>query len=105
MIQSSSSYAYNFYNDNGTLRSNNQNIDNSTAYSFIQIDISNLPSDKQYTLGFNATVSSENTDYGYAFVTTSEEPPDLSSTDGLIMKISGDKTDYYSLITIIQAPF
>ena len=61
-------------NGSGGYESNNQTIANSTASSYIKIDLKNYTG--KYAVVVNASISSQNySDYGYAIVTTSTDVP------------------------------
>ena len=80
---------YYFTESNGKYISNNKNIDNSTANSYIPIDLSNKTGD--FYLKVNAQVSSENNyDYGFATITQyTTPPPTYNDSTGQFIKISG----------------
>ncbi|MGN1329850.1 MAG: SpaA isopeptide-forming pilin-related protein, partial [Clostridia bacterium] len=87
-VYNANSVSYNFVENDGKYESNNQGANNTTAASYIPIDLSALSGD--YTVIVNATVSSESgNDYGY--VTVSENTTRTSSNT--FIQISGDKTE------------
>ena len=85
---------YGFTYSDGVLKSNNQNKDNTTANSYIKVDLTNYLDDKEFFI--NATVSSErNNDIGYITITDSETIPSYNSTTGRVVYISGDTSGIY----------
>ena len=90
---------YNFIqNENGGYESNNQGVDNTTANSYIPIDLTDCIG--KYNLIVNAQVSSQSSDYGYATVTTTTSAPSYSNTTGRIFRISGEQEaqDYTTVL-------
>ena len=89
---------YYFEESNGKYISNNQNKNNTTANSYIKIDLTNK---SDVTLKINAEVSSQTSDYGYATVTENETAPSYSSSTGRIFRISGQVAakDYETTLT------
>ena len=85
---------YGFTYSDGILKSNNQNKSNTTANSYIKVDLTNYLDDKEFFI--NATVSSErNNDIGYITITDSETIPSYNSTTGRVVYISGDTSGIY----------
>ena len=81
---------YGFINEEDTVVPNNGGVQNSTANSYIEIDLSNYSADSTYTISIEAEVSSENNyDYGYATITTQTTAPSYDSTDGRFVYICG----------------
>ena len=78
---------YYFVNDNGNIINNNKGIHNSTAHSYVEIDLENYPG--VYTLTVNAEVSSEVVDYGYATISESTTAPAYSESTNRFIYISG----------------
>ena len=79
---------YNFVdNGNGGYESNNQEQANTTANSYIPIDLTNYTG--KYNLIVNANVSSASGDYGYATVTTTTTAPAYNNSTGRFIYISG----------------
>ena len=80
---------YNFIdNGNGGYESNNQGIDNTTANSYIPIDLTEYTG--KYNLIVNAQVSSQSSnDYGYATVTTTTSAPAHNNSTGRFIYKSG----------------
>ncbi len=74
----------------------NAGIQNSTANSYIPIDLSGK--EGEYVVVVNASISSESFDYGYATVNTNTAAPSYSTSAGRFMYISGtvDSKDYTS---------
>ncbi len=90
---------YNFIqNENGGYESNNQGIDNTTANSYIPIDLTEYTG--KYNLIVNAQVSSQSSDYGYATVTNSTDAPAYNSSTGRLFRISGERKsqDYATVL-------
>ena len=90
---------YNFIqNENGGYESNNQGIDNTTANSYIPIDLTEYTG--KYNLIVNAQVSSQSSDYGYATVTNSIDAPAYDSSTGRFIYITGgqDAQDYTTVL-------
>ena len=86
---------YYFESTDGKYVSNNTGIDNSTANSYIKIDLSGLSG--SYYLGVNATISSQsNADYGYAIVNKSTTAPGQNTTSGRFINITGSSTKEYT---------
>ncbi len=87
---------YNFYKDkNGTYKSSNQGVADTTANSYIPIDLQSLSG--KYNLTIKAKVSSEKKgDYGYATVTKTTTAPTYSDASGRFVYLSG--TDYDATI-------
>ncbi|MBQ9658174.1 MAG: MucBP domain-containing protein [Clostridia bacterium] len=82
------SNTYNFIENNGKYESNNQGKANTTANSYIPIDLRNYTG--KYNLTVNAQVSSQlSYDYGYATVTTTTTAPTYSNSSGRFIYISG----------------
>ena len=72
-------------------------IRNSTANSYVKIDLTEL--EGKYVVVVNANISSESSDYGYATITQSTTAPSYSSSTGRFMYISGTSSsakDYIS---------
>ena len=66
-------------------------IGNTTANSYVEIDLSGL--EGQYIAVVNANVSSQSSnDYGYATITQTTSAPSYSSSTGRIFRISGTST-------------
>ena len=82
---------YYFENKDGKYVSNNQGKSNTTANSYIKIDMTNASEDATVTV--NAEISSENNyDIGYATITETETAPSYSSADGRFINISGTQS-------------
>ena len=87
-IVSTITNTYNFVdNGNGGYESNNQGQANTTANSYIPIDLTNYTG--KYNLIVNANVSSASGDYGYATVTTTTTAPTYNNSTGRFIYISG----------------
>ena len=79
---------YYFEEQDGKYIPNNSGKGNTTANSYVEIDLSGLSGD--YVAVVNASVSSESGyDYGYATVNSSTSAPVYSTTSGRFMYISG----------------
>ena len=90
---------YNFVdNRNGGYESNNQGQANTTANSYIPIDLTNYTG--RYNLIVNANVSSSSGDYGYATVTTSITAPAYNNSTGRFIYESGTTSpqDYTTIL-------
>ena len=84
----SNNETYNFIdNGNGGYESNNQGQANTTANSYIPIDLTNYTG--KYNLIVNANVSSASGDYGYATVTNTTNAPAYNSSTGRFIYITG----------------
>ena len=82
---------YYFESKDGKYVSNNKNISNTTANSYIKIDMTNASEDATVTV--NAEISSEgNYDFGYATITETETAPSYSSAIGRFIYISGTQS-------------
>ena len=94
---------YNFIqNENGGYESNNQGIDNTTANSYIPIDLTEYTG--KYNLTVNAQVSSQSSDYGYATVTTTTDRVSYSTNNTSSVRfiyISGEQ-DAQDYTTVLQ---
>jgi len=94
MVEFDVSENYFFYASDDALSSNNLNINNSRAYSYIKVDLTRSSTDYSYKISLKGNISSEeNRDYGYVYVTDSVDKPDLNSNVNQIMKISGNVMD------------
>ena len=78
-----------FVNDNGKLISNNQNIDDTTANSYILIDLRDEVG--KYNLTVNAEISSSSGDYGYVTISRENIIPEFNNTSGRFVYITGTK--------------
>ena len=79
---------YYFTKSNNTYIPNNKGYHNTTANSYIKIDLSGKRG--IYKVIVNASISSESGyDFGYATITTTTSAPSYSSSTGQFMKISG----------------
>ena len=79
---------YYFEEKDGKIEPNNRGKNDTTASSYIKIDLSNS---KDVTLKINAQISCEEEyDYGYAVVTDTKNAPSYSSSTGRIFRISGE---------------
>ena len=90
---------YNFINNDGKYESTNQGIDNTTANSYIPIDLTNYTG--KYNLTVNAEVSSErDKDIGYATVIENTTRPNYNSSTGRFIYISGTQSakDYTTVL-------
>ena len=102
-VYKANSITYNFIdNGQGGYESNNKGVDNTTANSYIPIDLRNCTG--KYNLTVNANVSSQSSDYGYATVTNSTDAPSYSSSTGRFIYIAGTDeedttpTDYTTVL-------
>ena len=102
-VYKANSATYNFIdNGQGGYESNNKGVDNTTANSYIPIDLSSCTG--KYNLTVNAQVSSQSSDYGYATVTNSTDAPSYSSSTGRFIYIAGTDeedttpTDYTTVL-------
>ena len=91
-VYSANGSTYNFIvNGKGGYESNNQGIDNTTANSYIPIDLTEYTG--KYNLIVNAQVSSQSSDYGYATVSTVTSIPAYNNSTGRFIYISGTSTN------------
>ena len=82
---------YYFENSSGKYISNNQNKSNTTANSYMKIDMTKASEDATITV--NAEISSEsNYDYGYATITQAETAPAYNTSTGRFVYISGTQS-------------
>ncbi len=101
-VYGANSSTYNFVeNGEGGYESNNQGIDNTTANSYIPIDLTDLTG--KYNLTVNAQVSSQTSDYGYATVTSSTDRVSYSTNSTSAVRfvyISGEQEaqDYTTVL-------
>ena len=85
---------YGFTYSDGILKSNNQNKDNTTANSYIKVDLTNYIEDQKIYL--ETEISSEmNADVGYITITDSETIPSYNSETGRIVYTSGGESKTY----------
>ncbi len=85
----------------GTLKSNNNGKNNTTANSYFEIDLTDYP-EANLEITLNTTISSQtNNDYGYATITESSTPPRYNTTEGRFIYVSGSTktSDYTTTIT------
>ena len=80
-------------------------IQNSTANSYIPIDLSGK--EGEYVVVVNANISSESSDYGYAIIKQNTTAPSYSTTTGRIFRISGTSSSVttakdYPYTTVLQ---
>ena len=93
---------YNFIqNENGGYESNNQGIDNTTANSYIPIDLTEYTG--KYNLTVNVQVLSQSSDYGYATVTSTTDRVSYSTNNTSSVRfiyISGEQEaqDYTTVL-------
>ena len=81
---------YYFVEQDGKYIANNRGENNTTASSYIKIDLSNVNNNQLLTI--NAQISSEESyDYGYAYITESLSEPSYGSSYGMIFEISGEE--------------
>lgn len=91
--------AYYFTNSSGVYVSNNNAKANTTANSFIPIDLRNVSGN--YKIEVNASVFSEsNYDWGYATISQSTSAPAYSNSNGRFIYISGTTSGTYTSETI-----
>lgn len=86
---------YNFDITDGVLKSNNTQITNSLASSYVEIDLTNKPG--THTVVVNAEiVSRENDHFGYATIKETKAVPEYKDEEGRFVYISGsiDADDY-----------
>lgn len=83
--------SYYFVEENGTYVPNNIGVSNTTANSYLEIDLTNYVG--TYAVVVNANISSESGyDIGYATINQSTSAPSYSISTGQFMKISGQTT-------------
>ena len=93
------SYGFVYDASTGALKSNNQEQGNTTANSYIKVDLTNYMEDQ--TIHLYAEVSSEqNCDYGYVTVTDNENIPSYNSSTGRVIYISGNVSSKEYEITL-----
>lgn len=81
--------------------SNNTGRDNTTANSYIPIDLTNCVG--KYNLKINTSISSQrNYDYGYVTITETPEAPSYTTTNGRIVYTS-DTAEDVTTVTTLQA--
>ena len=79
---------YYFENDGtGSYVSNNTGKSNTTAHSYVKIDLTNYTG--KYKIKVNCQISSYILSYGYATITETETPPSYDDSNGRFMYISG----------------
>ena len=82
---------YYFEKNNGKYISNNKNKSDTTANSYMKIDMTKASEDATITV--NAEISSEsNYDYGYATITQAETAPVYNTSTGRFVYISGTQS-------------
>ena len=80
---------YGFVNEFGKLKSNNRGARNTTANSYLKVDLTNYAEDQKIYI--DAEISSnENNDFGYVTITDNETIPQYNSESGRIVYISGN---------------
>lgn len=85
---------YGFDYIDGTLVSNNKGVHNSTANSYIEIDLTESSSDRKYLLEVGAMVSSESYDIGYVTITENSIIPSCQATKGRLIYVNGNETAF-----------
>ena len=85
-----STFKYNFINDNGKYESTNQGKDSTVANSYIPIDLTKYIG--KYNLIVNAEISSQSGDYGYVTITENTTRPSYSTATGQFVRISGTQS-------------
>lgn len=91
-------YGFDYDGITHSLKSNNKNVPNSTAYGTLKLDLTNKQGICNVIV--NAEISSNSYNYGYAIVRNTSDPVSYSGgvQDGQILKITDTVTDgYYSL--------
>ena len=87
---------YGFVYSDGILKSNNQNKGNTTANSYIKVDMTNRLEDKKIYI--DAEISSEqNRDIGYVTVTDNDTIPAYNNSNGRVAYISGEYSGVYGV--------
>ena len=90
---------------NGAIKPTNgdkQGLHNTTANSYIKLDLSEYTTNDKLNITINAQVSSQSSDYGYATITESTTAPAYNSSTGRIFRISGSSNspqDYSTTLT------
>ena len=87
-------YGFTYYD--GVLESNNKNIDNTTANSYIKVDLTNYLENQKLHLETNVS-SEQNCDYGYITITDSETVPSYNSELGRVVYMSGGISEKYTI--------
>ena len=91
-LETKSDYGFVYDEETGTLKTNNQGINNSTANSNIEFDLTNETNDK--VLSIDASISSQGgADIGYVTIKDSKNIPLYSDSDGRLIYISGTNND------------
>ena len=89
-------------NDNGELVSNNKGRANTNAHSYIEIDLSSYPENKDYIIDVNAKVSCSQYDdeHGYFIINESPEYVSMNTEDGRFGYDMGvfDYKDYFAQV-------
>ena len=81
-------YSFNYNEEEKSLTSSNKGVSNSTAHSYIKLDLTDKT--KQQLLTIDAEISSENgCDYGYITITDNKNIPNDDQTEGRKVLISG----------------
>ena len=82
-----------YFEDDGTgsYVSNNTGKSNTTAHSYVKIDLTNYTG--KYKIKVNCQISSYILSYGYATITETETPPSYDDSNGRFMYISGTSLD------------
>ena len=81
--------------EDGTYSNNNQGVHNSTANSFIVVDMTEETEEK--ILKFNITISSENSDIGYISVTDNSSVPAYNDSNNRYVYLYGQSTNDYDV--------
>lgn len=80
--------SYNFIENNGAYEPNNSYVINSSAWSYIPLDLTNC--EGEYEIIANAEINTpySTSNSGYVFVTDSTDVPNTSSAEGCVAKLS-----------------
>ena len=85
-----SNVTYNFIDNNGKYESTNKGKNNTTANSYIPINLVGYTG--KYDVNINAQISSEEgADYGYVSITSNIQRPSYGTTNGRVLCISGEQ--------------
>ena len=96
-VASKSDYRFIYDENTGTLKNDNQTIQNSTAKSYIYFDLTNETKDK--ILSIDANISSQaNSDIGYIHIKETKDASSYSDESGRVMLVSGTMNDNVNVL-------
>ena len=82
-------YPFNYNEEEKTLTSTNQNINDTISSSYIKLDLTNYTENQELIV--SASISSERNDYGYVTITKTKDVPEYNNQNGRLIYISGDQ--------------